>query len=123
MARRPCCRGPRCSRHPAGGGLRRQLNASVSSLPVLVLLPPSETKASGGDRAALRLDALSYPDLTPVRRKLIDELVVLAGDGPAGLAALGLSRRQGDELKRNAALWSAPTLPALRRYTGVLYAA
>lgn len=88
-----------------------------------MLLPPSETKASGGDGPPLRLDALSHPDLTPTRRKLIDELVGLAEDVPAGLAALGLSQRQGGELARNAALWSAPTLPALHRYTGVLYAA
>jgi uncharacterized protein len=95
----------------------------VSSLLVLVLLPPSETKASGGDGPPLRLDALSHPELTPVRRKLIDELVTLAGDVPAGLIALGLSERQRGELDRNAALWTAPTLPALHRYTGVLYAA
>jgi len=46
---------------------------------VLVLLPPSETKAPGGDARPLRLDALSHPELTPARRKLIDELVTLAG--------------------------------------------
>jgi uncharacterized protein len=88
---------------------------------VLVLLPPSETKAPGGDAPPLRLDALSNPELTPTRRKLTDELVVLAGRGAAGLAALGLSERQSGELERNAALWTAPTLPALYRYTGVLY--
>jgi uncharacterized protein len=90
---------------------------------VLVLPPPSETKQSGGDGPPLRLEALSHPHLTPVRRKLVDELVALAGDVPAGLAALGLSERQRGELERNRALGSAPTLPALRRYTGVLYAA
>jgi cytoplasmic iron level regulating protein YaaA (DUF328/UPF0246 family) len=89
---------------------------------VLVLLPPSETKASGGDGPALQLDTLSHPELTPARRKLIDELVSLAGDVPAGLAALGLSERQRGEVERNATLRTAPTLPALRRYTGVLYA-
>ncbi len=90
---------------------------------MLVLLPPSETKASGGDGPPPQLDALSHPDLTPTRRKLIDELVGLAEDVPAGLAALGLSPRQGGELARNAALWTAPTCPALQRYTGVLHAA
>ena len=95
----------------------------ICSAAVLVLLPPSETKAPGGDRPPLALDGLSYPELTPVRRKLIDELVALTGDAPAGLAALGLSERQSGELERNAALCSAPTLPALLRYTGVLYAA
>lgn len=90
---------------------------------MLVLLPPSETKAPGGDGRPLRLDALSHLELTPARRKLIDELVALAGDVPSGLAALGLSDRQRGELERNAMLWTAPTLPALHRYTGVLYQA
>src|SRR4029453_18948557 len=36
-------------------------------------------------------------------------------------AALGLSPKQDDEIERNAALWSSPTMPALTRYTGVLY--
>lgn len=88
---------------------------------MLVLLPPSETKAPGGDGPALRLDTLAHPGLTPTRRKLLDELVPLAGQGGAGLAALGLSENQHGELERNAALYTAPTLPALRRYTGVLY--
>jgi uncharacterized protein len=70
----------------------------------------------------LRLDSLSYTELSPTRMNLIDELVALAGDVPAGLAALGLSNRQSGELEHNAALWTAPTLPALHRYTGVLYA-
>ncbi len=89
---------------------------------MLVLLPPSETKASGGDGPPLALDGLSYPELTPARRKLVDELVALSGDAAAGLAALGLSERQSGELQRNVGVWSAPTLPALSRYTGVLYA-
>ena len=37
--------------------------------PVLVLLPPSETKAPGGDGSPLRLDTLSHPELTPTRRR------------------------------------------------------
>lgn len=88
---------------------------------VLVLLPPSETKAPGGDGPPLDLDGLSFPALTPVRRKLADALVELASDVPGGLRVLGLTARQEDELTRNATLWSAPTLPALERYTGVLY--
>ena len=86
-----------------------------------VLLPPSETKAPGGDGPPLRLDALTHPALTPLRAELCDELVELAGDAPAARAALGLSPRQDAELERNAVLWTAPTAPALHRYTGVLY--
>lgn len=88
---------------------------------MLVLLPPSETKSGGGDGPPLDLDTLSFPELTPMRRKLAEALGELAADVPASLAALGLSERQHEEVARNAELWSAPTLPALRRYTGVLY--
>ncbi|MEU6642256.1 peroxide stress protein YaaA [Saccharomonospora sp. NPDC046836] len=88
---------------------------------MLVLLPPSETKAAGGTGPALDLEALSFAELNPVRRKLADALVDLAADVLASLAALGLSERQQDEVTRNAQLWSSPTTPALRRYTGVLY--
>jgi len=88
---------------------------------VLVLLPPSETKAPGGDGPPLDLEAHSFPELNPVRRKIADALVDLAADVPASLKALDLSPRQEDEVARNAALWSSPTLPTLERYTGVLY--
>jgi uncharacterized protein len=88
---------------------------------VLVLLPPSETKHPGGDGAPLDLSALSAPELTPVRTELVETLVKLADDVPASRAALGLSPKQDDEIARNAALWAGPTLPALARYTGVLY--
>jgi cytoplasmic iron level regulating protein YaaA (DUF328/UPF0246 family) len=88
---------------------------------VLVLRPPSETKAPGGDGGPLDLGALSSPELTSVRTELVEALVKLADDVPASRAALGLSPAQDDEIERNAALWTAPTLPALQRYTGVLY--
>jgi cytoplasmic iron level regulating protein YaaA (DUF328/UPF0246 family) len=89
---------------------------------VIVLLPPSETKHAGGDGPPLRLDALSsHPELGPLREVLINELVELAGDEPACRRALGISASQDAEIQRNAALRSAPTLPAISRYTGVLY--
>ncbi len=88
---------------------------------MLVLLPPSETKHPGGDGAPLDLTALSAPELTPVRTELVETLVKLAADPPASRTALGLSATQDDEIARNAALWTSPTMPALARYTGVLY--
>ncbi len=88
---------------------------------MLVLLPPSETKAEGGKGGPLDLDGLSFPELNPVRAKLADALVELAADVPASLAALGITERQAGEVARNAELWTSPTMPALRRYTGVLY--
>lgn len=88
---------------------------------MLVLLPPSETKRAGGEGPPLTAAALSFPQLDLLRTVLLDELVELAGDVPASCAALGLSPRQHDEVARNAALRTSPTLPALHRYTGVLY--
>lgn len=88
---------------------------------VLVLLPPSETKRDGGDGPPLRLDRLSFPDLDPVRKALLDELVDLSADREASRRALGLSPKQDAEIERNAVLHTAPTLPAIDRYTGVLY--
>lgn len=86
-----------------------------------MLLPPSETKLDGGDGPPLRLDTLSFPELDAARKELLDVVVELAGDVEASRAALGLSPRQDAEIARNAALWTAPTAPALLRYTGVLY--
>ncbi len=86
-----------------------------------MLLPPSETKRTGGDGPPVRLDILSSPKLTPLRQSLIDELVDLAADPPACRKALGISANQDVEIERNAALWQAPTMPAIERYTGVLY--
>jgi cytoplasmic iron level regulating protein YaaA (DUF328/UPF0246 family) len=88
---------------------------------VLVLLPPSETKAAGGRGAPLDLAALSFPELNPTRAKVADALADLAADVPASITALGITERQAGEVTRNAELWTSPTMPALRRYTGVLY--
>ena len=90
---------------------------------MLVLLPPSETKHAGGGGAPLDLGALSHPELTPVRERLVTALTALAADVPASRTALGLSPAQDGEIARNAAVRSSPTMPALDRYTGVLYEA
>ena len=88
---------------------------------MIVLLPPSETKRDGGDGPPLRLDALSSPELRPLRTALVDDLIDLAADRPAARRALGISASQDIEIDRNAALRNAPTMPAIERYTGVLY--
>ncbi|MCB0930371.1 MAG: peroxide stress protein YaaA [Mycobacterium sp.] len=88
---------------------------------MIVLLPPSETKRGGGDGPALQLSELATPELTPLRAELVDELVELATDTEASRRALGLSAAQDAEIARNAALRNSPTMPAIHRYTGVLY--
>ncbi|MGY1744747.1 peroxide stress protein YaaA [Blastococcus sp. SYSU D00695] len=88
---------------------------------VLVLLPPSETKHPGGDGAPLDLATLATPELTPVRERLVEALTCLAADPALACSVLGLSAKQTGEAARNGSLRTAPTLPALERYTGVLY--
>ncbi|WP_280371431.1 peroxide stress protein YaaA [Nocardia wallacei] len=88
---------------------------------MLVILPPSETKSDGGALGPLDLDALSLPQLTAVRDKLVTELVELSADPGAARKALALGKGAEAEIARNAALRASATHPALERYTGVLY--
>ncbi|MDP9100698.1 MAG: peroxide stress protein YaaA [Actinomycetota bacterium] len=89
---------------------------------MLLLLPPSEGKALGGAGPPLDLAGLSFSSLASVRRTLVAAVVRLARRQPAALrAALGLSERQRGEVGDNAALRTSATLPAIERYTGVVY--
>ena len=89
---------------------------------MLILLPPSEGKASPAQGPRLAWRSLSFPELTTARKEVADALVRLSA-GPATKArtTLGLSARQDDELARNQALLTAPAAPAAEIYTGVLY--
>jgi cytoplasmic iron level regulating protein YaaA (DUF328/UPF0246 family) len=88
---------------------------------MLILLPPSETKRPGGTGAPWRVDGLALPELGEQRARTIDALVALAADEDRAARVLKLSVRQRSDIAANAALLSAPTMPAVDRYTGVLY--
>lgn len=89
---------------------------------MLVLLPPSEGKATAVRGRPVALDGLSLPGLTGARTAVLDELVDLcAGDEDKAADVLGLSPGLRGEIARNAALLTAPALPAAKLYTGVLY--
>ncbi len=89
---------------------------------MLLLLPPSETKRDGGaEDRALDLRALSFPELTPQRRAVLAATRRLARNLGTMAAALKLGPSQHFELLRNRALGRPPVMPALERYTGVLY--
>ena len=91
-------------------------------LPVLVLLPPSEGKAVGTDGPPLDLDALSFPALTATRSRVVSAVVRAATRTPGRLAdALALSKGQRAEVDKDAALRTAPTLPVMELYTGIVY--
>ena len=88
---------------------------------MLILLPPSETKRSGGEAVPLDWDLLAYPRLNARRRELAQALVALAQHPDAARTALKLGPTQLFEIDRNRDLLSSPTLPAIDRYTGVLF--
>lgn len=88
---------------------------------MLILLPPSETKRPGGSTRALDVDALTFAQLAPQRRAVIDALVALSADEDEAARVLKLSTGQRREIAANAQLDTAPTMPAMDRYTGVLY--
>ena len=89
---------------------------------VIVLLPPSEGKATPRRGAPLDLGSLSFPDLAGAREEVLDALVTLCRDDEVKAAeVLGLGPTQADAVTRNAHLREAPTTRADRLYTGVLY--
>ena len=89
---------------------------------MLLLLPPSETKRDGGDAdATLDLSQLSHPELTALRRSALAATRALSSNRVTMAAALKLGASQQFEVTRNRQLRSSPTVPALERYTGVMY--
>ena len=86
-----------------------------SSSNVLVLLPPSETKVSGGS-GTLSLASLGFPGLASGRSAALDAVAALVAAGqdessPAKARAAAANRHVRD----------SGTLPAIERYTGVLF--
>ncbi|MFD4876425.1 peroxide stress protein YaaA [Streptomyces sp. NPDC058420] len=89
---------------------------------MLVLLPPSEGKASSGRGAPLKPESLSLPGLTGARAAVLDELVDLcAADEDKAREVLGLSEGLRGEIAKNVDLRTAGARPAGEIYTGVLY--
>ncbi|MFF4584272.1 peroxide stress protein YaaA [Streptomyces sp. NPDC001388] len=89
---------------------------------MLVLLPPSEGKASSGRGAPLKLESLALPGLTAAREAVLGELVELCtGDEEKAREVLGLSEGLRGEVAKNAELLTAGARPAGEIYTGVLY--
>ncbi len=87
-----------------------------------ILLPPSETKRPGGAGAPWEATSGAFGSLADIRERVVDALVdVSAGPVEAAVKALKITARQTPELSTNVLLRHAPTMPAVDRYTGVLY--
>jgi uncharacterized protein len=91
---------------------------------MLVLLPPSETKRSGGDESrTLDFASLSFPELTKPRTTAVDAVRRLSRNLGAAAGALRLGGTQAAEVARNRVILTSPVMPAIDRYDGVLYEA
>jgi uncharacterized protein len=89
---------------------------------VLILVPPSEGKTAPRSGPPLDLEALSHPELTPVRTRTMAALEALSsGDEAVALEELHLGPKSREDLRLNGVLRTAPTAPASRVYTGVLF--
>ncbi len=91
---------------------------------MLILLPPSETKRDGGDGPPLDVASLSFsPALNGTRKRVLSATVALAKHPTESAKVLKLSEKQMFEVERNRLLMTSATMPAIDRYTGVLFEA
>ncbi|GLU48047.1 peroxide stress protein YaaA [Nocardiopsis ansamitocini] len=89
---------------------------------MLILLPPSEGKATTGNGSALELTELGLSEVTPAREQVMTALeAVCARPEAEARKVLGLTPGQTDALHRNRELRTSATLRAADLYTGVLY--
>jgi len=90
----------------------------------LILLPPSEGKASGGEGLPLDLESLSFGEFNKSRALLIKSIEQLSRKPKAAHKTLGVKGVALDKARTdNADVMSSPTQPAIERYTGVMYEA
>ncbi len=89
---------------------------------MLILLPPSEGKSAPRRGKSLDLAALSSPELTVARERVLEALATLCTDDPVGAARLlGVPKSQAGLVELNARVRTSPTARADTVYSGVLY--
>jgi uncharacterized protein len=85
---------------------------------MIFFLPPSESKQSGGSSSKIQL---TFSSLDPTRKTIRQALIELSKNPKAAASALKLGPKQLGEIAVNLDLAKPKTMPAIHRYTGVLY--
>jgi cytoplasmic iron level regulating protein YaaA (DUF328/UPF0246 family) len=88
---------------------------------MLFLLPPSETKSSGGLAMSIQQVALTFGGLNSARDAVYGALELLCRDPERAAKVLKLGAKQLGEIEKNLVVQTAPIMPAILRYTGTLY--
>ncbi len=88
---------------------------------MLILLPPSETKRPGGVGISIDKLAIIWAALDPARDRLIAATKKVCSNPKKAAEVFKLGPKSIGDIEANLNLMTAPTMPAIERYAGVLY--